>query len=57
MIDTVFLAGNTYDSVTGQQLVQPVGPTDAKLAMDQLRWIDSTLSASTADYIIVGTVS
>jgi tartrate-resistant acid phosphatase type 5 len=53
MIDTVILAGNSdVDGITLDGDVLP-GPEDAVLAQSQLQWIEATMKASTADYLIV----
>jgi len=56
MIDTVQLSGNSQlndedtDSLRGSELP---GPLDPLAADAQIQWIDETLKASTADFIIV----
>lgn len=56
MIDTVQLSGNSQlndedtDSLRGSELP---GPADAVAAANQIAWIDATLKASTADFLIV----
>eukprot|EP00930_Biecheleria_cincta_P057874 TRINITY_DN43745_c0_g1_i1.p1 TRINITY_DN43745_c0_g1~~TRINITY_DN43745_c0_g1_i1.p1 ORF type:complete len:353 (-),score=45.20 TRINITY_DN43745_c0_g1_i1:5-1063(-) len=54
MIDTVLLAGQSSDS-TGADLAgtEYPGPPDVARAEAQWQWINSTLSASTADYLLV----
>jgi tartrate-resistant acid phosphatase type 5 len=51
MIDTVILAGNTR--VNGVEYLQPQGAEDELAAETQWEWIESTLSASKAQYIVV----
>jgi tartrate-resistant acid phosphatase type 5 len=57
LIDTVQLSGNSQlndedtDSLRGSELP---GPADSLAAANQLEWLDATLKASTADYLIVG---
>lgn len=56
MIDTFILAGqsqlNDHDvgGLTGDELT---GPMDLVAADDQIQWIESTMAASSADYLIV----
>jgi tartrate-resistant acid phosphatase type 5 len=56
MIDTVSVAGqsqrsaNDATSLKGSELP---GPANLTVAQSQLQWIDETLAASTADYVIV----
>jgi len=54
MIDTVTLAGNSEDE-HGESLMgdQYTGPADVAAAGTQMDWINATLTASTADYIIM----
>lgn len=55
MIDTIFLSGQSVDPVTGVRLTgrEYTGPADVAMADAQWQWINSTLRASTADYLIV----
>mmetsp|Transcript_40491 Transcript_40491/g.102995 ORF Transcript_40491/g.102995 Transcript_40491/m.102995 type:complete len:354 (+) Transcript_40491:68-1129(+) len=55
MIDTVLLAGQSEDFQTGQPLTgsQYTGPANPLIAEQQWHWINTTLAASTADYLIV----
>mmetsp|Transcript_14060 Transcript_14060/g.27186 ORF Transcript_14060/g.27186 Transcript_14060/m.27186 type:complete len:338 (+) Transcript_14060:57-1070(+) len=55
MIDTVILAGQSEDAVTGTKLAgsEYTGPADVNEAEKQWQWINSTLHGSTADYLIV----
>lgn len=55
MIDTVLLAGQSTDAVTGAKLAGSdyTGPADVAGAEAQWQWINSTLAASTAEYLIV----
>lgn len=50
MVDTVLLVGSTNIS----SYEQPVGPADQLVADEQWAWLQRTLNASTADYLIVG---
>merc|ERR1712000_652656 len=55
MIDTVKLSGqssNAEDSLRLKGCELP-GPANLTAAQSQLQWIDETLAASTADYVIV----
>lgn len=54
MIDTVLLAGNS-DLPNGGQLHgdELPGPSDNEVALTQWQWINATLAASTADYLVV----
>lgn len=51
MIDTVLLAGVDEDHMNG---TVPNIPPDVEVAEDQWSWIEDTLKASTADYLVVG---
>lgn len=55
MIDTVILAGNSdlEDGTTLHGSELP-GPASQSEKAKQLKWIEETLAASTADYVIVG---
>ena len=50
MIDTVELAGDSGDDLAGWQLP---GPASRLRSEAQWAWIDATLAASTASYLIV----
>jgi len=50
MIDTTVLVGNSDDTLLG---TYPAGPKDNVAAQDHWKWIENTLTASTADYLIV----
>ena len=54
LIDTVVLSGNSVDAA-GRELQghEMPGPADTLAAESQMAWLNETLSASTADYIIV----
>eukprot|EP00933_Yihiella_yeosuensis_P030535 TRINITY_DN24170_c0_g1_i1.p1 TRINITY_DN24170_c0_g1~~TRINITY_DN24170_c0_g1_i1.p1 ORF type:complete len:342 (-),score=38.32 TRINITY_DN24170_c0_g1_i1:91-1116(-) len=54
MIDTILLAGQSMDSY-GKDLPGSAypGPSDEELANKQWKWIESTLSTSKADYLVV----
>ena len=49
-IDTVTLAGLTHPLLRD---MPPSGPTSVKAAEDSWQWIEDTLSASTAQWLIV----
>jgi tartrate-resistant acid phosphatase type 5 len=61
MIDTVLLCGGTDDLEYCEEngilakdcVIQPTGPDDPKVAATQWQWINDTLKASTADFLIV----
>lgn len=59
MIDTVILSGLThsqhYCDLHGitDCIIHPRAPLQATLARNQYEWIEDTLSASTADFIVV----
>jgi len=57
-IDTVLLFGNSQltDDEDGPQLhgSELPGPANLSIAESQAQWLDETLAASTADYLIVG---
>ena len=55
-IDTVVLSGDSSHPETGEELPgsEYPGPADAAAAQTQMQWLEATLAASTADYIIVG---
>jgi phosphodiesterase/alkaline phosphatase D-like protein len=55
MIDTVVLSGNCHvensdDELAGNKLP---GPADSALADSQMQWIEKTLNASKAEYVVV----
>ena len=50
VIDTVTLAGLTHPLLRD---MPPSGPTSVKVAEDSWQWIEDTLSASTAQWLIV----
>jgi hypothetical protein len=54
-IDTVVLSGDSSDAETGEHLAGSAypGPADAAAAQTQMQWLEATLAASTADFIIV----
>lgn len=58
LIDTVMLFGNSQltDDEHGPQLLgsELPGPANLSAAESQTQWLDETLAASTADYLIVG---
>ena len=49
-IDTIILAGLTHPVIRS---MEPKGPADVKAAQDQLAWIETTLSQSTAKWLFV----
>jgi hypothetical protein len=53
-LDTVLLSGNSRDPVTGRDLDgdEMPGPADQAAADAEWAWINKTLSASTADFIV-----
>lgn len=55
MIDTVLLAGQSSHPSTGLPLPgsEYPGPASTEAAEEQWRWINATLAASTADYLVV----
>jgi hypothetical protein len=55
-IDTVVLSGGSSDPATGEDLPgsRYPGPADAEAAQTQMQWLEATLAASTADYLVVG---
>ena len=55
-IDTVVLSGDSSHPETAQELPGHLypGPADAAAAETQMQWLEATLAASTADYIVVG---
>jgi tartrate-resistant acid phosphatase type 5 len=53
MIDTIQLCGNSDDDFLHKQPKMPNDPKARKIADDQWAWIEKTLSASTANYLIV----
>ena len=55
MIDTVVLSGNCHVEDSEEELLgnQLLGPEDPELAGTQMEWIEATLNASTAEYIVV----
>merc|ERR1719203_1195441 len=59
MIDTVVLEGITHDQEYCDKhhilkcLIHPEGPSDLQAAQTQYEWIESTLKASTADFLVV----
>ena len=54
MIDTVVLSGNSRDEVTGWDLQgnEMAGPTDQEAADEEWAWLNATLAASKADFIV-----
>lgn len=54
-IDTVVLAGDSAHPLTGEELPGHAypGPADVAAAQTQMEWLEKTLAASTADYLIV----
>jgi len=54
LIDTVTLAGDSSDALNPLDGIQYPGPADAAAASAQLQWLNETLAASTANYIVVG---
>mmetsp|Transcript_11036 Transcript_11036/g.24163 ORF Transcript_11036/g.24163 Transcript_11036/m.24163 type:complete len:328 (-) Transcript_11036:96-1079(-) len=57
MIDTVVLSGNSQTTDDGENQLpgdQLPGPADVEQAQSQLEWIEATLKASSADYIVMG---
>eukprot|EP00483_Globobulimina_turgida_P001010 UN01012 len=61
MIDTVLLSGHSYSRNYCQShgiakedcFIQPKGPENVGCAREQWRWIEDTMKASTASYLIV----
>lgn len=59
MLDTVILAGNSDVPIEGTNLVKELhgdelpGPSNSQLAQTQMEWLETTLAASTADYVLV----
>ena len=49
-IDTIILAGLTHPVIRS---IKPKGPSDFRAAQDQLAWIETTLSQSTAKWLFV----
>ncbi|KAM8973698.1 tartrate-resistant acid phosphatase type 5 [Pelodytes ibericus] len=49
LLDTVSLCGNSDDFLTGQ----PGGPIDEKVSRDQLDWLETKLSRSKEQYLLV----
>ena len=54
-IDTVKLSGDSTCALTGVELNGDAypGPVDREEAQTQMQWLEATLAASTADYLIV----
>jgi len=49
-IDTIILSGTTHPT---ERHLPPSGPTSLNAAEDQWEWIEATLAASTARWLIV----
>lgn len=54
-IDTVLLSGNSRDPLTGRDLDgdEMPGPADQAVADEEWAWLNTTLAASKADFIVV----
>lgn len=51
MFDSLLVAGMSYHNETTGEFVAAPGPSDPEVALGQLKWIEDTLKASTADYL------